>query len=380
VRVLAWVVLALSLVLAYDATTKGAGEHMDFDLYYFGGEVERSSTYTDTPAVMGLAGEAGRLVSGDGVFGSPTLVGLVFQPLSHLSLDTAFLVFQLTAIATLAFAVWRAAGDQWWPVWLAIAVLSTSNIVAFTLGNFSIFTTALVILAYACFRDGKDRQGALVLAIAIACKLYPAFLVLPLLVKRRKEAVAWTVGATATLLAITPFTLGWSDSGAALRQAADVASYVHPWSDNDGLPGSMLRATDSQTLAEWTTRLCMIAATFVVWRYRRLDMSVLFPLAAMVMTLAQGISWNMYYGITLLPLLALRSLDASRLTWVYMAVGYFMANGILLHPTYHLFGLPRGVPLTIGLVIMTATLLAAIHQQAGRLHTEKTSAPTPAAG
>ncbi|HUR20828.1 MAG TPA: glycosyltransferase family 87 protein [Vicinamibacterales bacterium] len=377
VRILSFVFLALSLYLArVETQTNEAGKLIDFDLYYYGGMAERSGSYTDTGEVLRLAGDAHRPVSADGVFGSPSLVGLVFQPLSFLDRPVAAAIFEVLAVVALAIAVGQATDSKWWPLWLGIAVISTSNIVAFTLGNFAIFTTALLIFAYGAFRKDHDRRGAVALGIAIAFKLYPIFLLLPLLMKRRMTAVSWTIGTTAILLAITPLSLGWSDTSAALDQAARISSYVHPWSDNDGLPGSVLRATGNQELAQWTTRLAMLAAGLGLWKLRALPLASLMAVAILFMHLAQGISWNTQYGVTLVALISVAALPRSGTSVILLGAAYLVTNGVLQHATYGLYGLPRGVPITIGLVLLAIITVHTLYNQPSPTTARVGPAPT----
>jgi hypothetical protein len=350
-----WAFLALSLALGYQAAHDMGNRNTDLDLYYFGGLVERSGSYTDTPAVLALAKEAERGVAPEGVYGSPTLVGLIYQPLSFLPLETAQFVFAALAAVIFALAVRRAAGDSWWPVWLGLAALSTSNILAFSLGNFAIVTTALLLFAYGSLRDGRPRQAGIALGFAIAFKLYPVFLLVPLVMKRQWTTTATTVATAGGLLAITPLLLGWYDFVDAVRQTLDIASHVHPWSDNTGLPGSVLRATDSQTIAQWTSRVALTGSVAVIWWLRKKPVAPLFAFAALLMCLSQGISWNMYYGVALMAALALRPPPSIPAVWLTAAVSYVLACGFLLMSTYRLFGLPRGVPITIGLVMLTVT-------------------------
>jgi hypothetical protein len=352
--------LAISLLLGYRAALDMENRNTDFDLYYYGGTVERSSTYTDTDAVLALARDAGRAVAPEGVYGSPTLVGLVYQPLSWLDLEMSQTVFAVLALALFAVAVRRAAGDKWWPVWFGLAALSTSNILAFSLGNFAIVTTALILFAFGSLRDDKPRQAGVALGFAIAFKLYPAFLLLPLVVKRQWNAVVPAVVTAAILFAVTPFLLGWTSFMDAIRQTLDIASFVHPWSDNAGIPGTVLRATDDQTLAQWTGRIAMGLSVVLVWGLRRRPLPILFALTTLLMCLSQGISWNMYYGVILVGVLAIRPLDVRPVFWASLAVSYFLACGFLLMSTYRLFDLPRGMPITIGLACFAALQLAAV--------------------
>jgi hypothetical protein len=144
----------------------------------------------------------------------------------------------------------------------------------------------------------------------------------------------------------------------AVRQTFDVASLVHPWTDNTGLPGFVLHNTNNQSLAQWTSRIALVASVLFLWQMRKLPTTALFALSVLLMCVSQGISWNMYYGVTMVALLSLRDLHPSRTYWAAAAIGYVITTGILLHATYFLFGLSRGMPITIGLLTTTAIYAA----------------------
>jgi hypothetical protein len=335
----------------------------DFDLYYFGGIVERTGSYTDTAAVLELADAAGKDVAEAGVYGSPTLVGLIFQPLSLLSLHTAHIVWPLMTVALLVIGVRRAVGDAWWPVWLSLALVSNSNLAAIGNGNFAIVTVALLLFTYGSIRQGKQKQAGIALALAIAFKLYPAFLLLPLLVKKQSGVLRWALSALTALLALTIPALGWNDSWSAIEQTLDVASFVHPWTENNGIPGALLHLTGNQELAKWVSRFAVLGSAVAVWMLReRVTTPSLFAVAAVLMTMSQSISWHLYFGIALLALLALRDLRPSRSTWFIMLSGYVLTNGII---GLDLHVLPRsdiGLPATFGLVVLCAALVAQVAQ------------------
>lgn len=374
-RTLPWLAFLLGALISSQLLHRIEGKGIDFALYYFGGKVERHGSYTDTPAVLKLAEEANRLVPPDGVYGSPSLVGLVFQPLSLISINTAEIAFQALGLIALIFGVRCAAGGKWWPAWAGLALACRSSMSAVSLGNFSIYTTALLLFAYGSFRTQRNKHGGIALAMAIACKLYPAFLLLPLALKRQYQALKWTIFTTLGVLAITPFALGWNDTASAVRQVIDISSFVHPWSDNQGLPGTVRRLTYSQTWAEWTTRIAMATSVFILWRMRKHDATHLFALAILLMCLSQGISWNMYFGVTLVALLSLRDLNARRMTWAIMLASFIITNGNSGTEAGEFAFMPRGYIQTIGLIVMTATLISAIrkHGREKRLSPSKIS-------
>jgi hypothetical protein len=335
----------------------------DFDLYYFGGIVERSGSYTDTPRVLALAEAADKDVASAGVYGSPTLVALVFQPLSLLSLDAAHVVWPAITLTLFAVAIRRAVQSPWWPVWLCLALISRSNLSAIGNGNFAVVTVALLLFTYGSLQQNKDRQAGIALGIAIACKLYPAFLLLPLLAQHRTRTTRWTVLTLGALLLCTIPALGWEDSRQAVEQTLDIASYVHPWTENNGIPGAVLHLSHDQELARWTSRLALIASALLVWRLRgRCTPYALFAVAALLMTLSQSISWHLYFGLTMLAILTLRHLRPTKFTWVVAGVSYALINTIAGAEMRFLPRSEIGLPATFGLIVMTLLVLAQVRK------------------
>jgi hypothetical protein len=78
------------------------------------------------------------------------------------------------------------------------------------------------------------------------------------------------------------------------------------------------------------------------------------------MTLAQGISWHMYYGISLMALLAGRDMTMNRISWTALGVGYFLTNSVVGFSTKLFPGDDTGIPATCGLILMAATLLTQV--------------------
>lgn len=353
-------IVALMLIRFAQIYPWVAVPNYDFDLHYFGGMVERSGTFADTTSILNLAKDAGSHVSTEGVYGGPTLVAFIYQPLSLLQLEIAQKFWALFSICFLAFAVRRATGNYWWPAWFGVALLSGGNLIAIGNGNFAIMTTALLLFSYGSLRDGKHRQAGVALAIAAACKLYPAFLILVLIVKKERQALKWTLGPLVLMLAATPLALSWQDTDDAIRRTLGISSFVHPWIHNVGLPGFVLHTTDNQTLAQWTSRALLVASSLFIFALRkRTSTDSLFAMALLLLALSQSISWITYFGVTMAAAICIVRSKRGPITYISVAIAYLMANGtpgseVIFQRSYHY---------AVGLALLILLMLAHIHRQ-----------------
>ena len=68
--------------------------HPDFDVHYLGGRVEREGgSYTDTRRLLAEAGPAHAAPTQGPIYGGPSLIALVFEPLSALPRQVAWHLF-----------------------------------------------------------------------------------------------------------------------------------------------------------------------------------------------------------------------------------------------------------------------------------------------
>jgi hypothetical protein len=75
-------------------------------------------------------------------------------------------------------------------------------------GQAHLFTFALAMGALVCFRRGWTPAGGVLLGAATIFKLFPALIVIYLLVRRRWREAAWTVGAGVAITALALVVLG----------------------------------------------------------------------------------------------------------------------------------------------------------------------------
>lgn len=328
-RALPW--LALALVAAELVVLRTQRSFfIDFDVQYFGGLVERDGSFSETARVVALAAEAGSPVDPVGVAGSPTLIALVFQPLSWLSLDTARWVWFGAYLIAIPLAV-RSAAPRWWPAWTVVLLASTATLLALTVGQVSVFVSLAIIASYGALRDGRDVRTGVLLGLAAAFRLYPAFLALALVAHRRWRALGWMVAVAVGLTLAGLPALGFGDVVDGYRATLDVGGRIADSPDNQSLPGLLLRATGSLGAARALNVVLLAAGAALVlaWPRRSARPEHTFVLAVAAMFLAQGLTWSHYLpALLVVPLLLADEQPlpaASRRTW-----GFAIAASVLV--------------------------------------------------
>src|SRR5205823_7206210 len=114
-------------------------------------------------------------------------------------------------------------------------------------GQPSVMAGAIVILALALLVEGRDTSGGVVLGVAIAMKLFPVLLIVPLMARRRFRAVAAAAIVCVVVGLATIAALGPHDVGPALRSTrqATTVGLGTPTPHNQSIPGVILRASNS---------------------------------------------------------------------------------------------------------------------------------------
>ncbi|NLF68182.1 MAG: DUF2029 domain-containing protein [Candidatus Anammoximicrobium sp.] len=260
---------------------------------------------------------------------------LLALPFSALSYRAAFLAWSVLSAFCLAASLWlilrgrrmRALDLQ---TLLPIAlILSSSALLQQTIqGQLNLVLLALISGVW--FADRKDRQVAsgVLIGVAAAVKLFPAFLILGPLARRKWRAVA---GAAAAFLGVNG--LGWCLLGRQayldyfLRVAPDVAKFRDTW-PNASLLGFWSKLLDGgfgQVLpvwhAPWAAKAlaavsCLAVAAATYWAIARFPRhsdsrppdakppvphrDLAFALGCAGMLLASPITWDHYF-LLLIP-------------------------------------------------------------------------------
>jgi alpha-1,2-mannosyltransferase len=102
-------------------------------------------------------------------------------------------------------------------LWLApflLAPMATTS--TLQIGNVQLAFIALPLLGMLALERGHRALGGLLLGYATVSKLFPALLIVYLLLRRDWRGAAWTIGACAALAVLTLLDLGWTPFGAFL--------------------------------------------------------------------------------------------------------------------------------------------------------------------
>ena len=146
----------------------------------------------------------------------PPLFALLLTPLTRLPLRTALEVWNglnLAALATAIWAVTRAHGRRWSEaappalLFAALALLFQPVLDTLIYGQMDLVLLGLLALTYLALRTGHPAWAGPPLALAIGFKVYPALLLLYLLLRRDWRALAsCALAGGALLLGSLPFT------------------------------------------------------------------------------------------------------------------------------------------------------------------------------
>jgi alpha-1,2-mannosyltransferase len=102
-------------------------------------------------------------------------------------------------------------------LWLTPLVLAPIGIgTTFQMGNVQLAFIALPLLGMLALERGYGAIGGLLLGYATVSKLFPALLIVYLLLRRDWRSAAWTIGACAALTALTLIDVGWTPFAAFL--------------------------------------------------------------------------------------------------------------------------------------------------------------------
>ena len=178
-------------------------------------------------------------------------------PRAALLLTDDFLIiragwFVLQALGLVVVAAWLArwiGGRDGQLAFLLLPVLlgSLPTMLGLQFGQFHVATLLLAVAAMICFEERLPAVGGGLLAIAIVSKIFPGFLLVYLLARRRWREVAWTFGGCAVFAGIGLAVLGSSPFEAFLSyqlpriQSGDAFSFYEDKelvvSRNLGIPG-----------------------------------------------------------------------------------------------------------------------------------------------
>jgi hypothetical protein len=277
---------------------------------------------------------------------------LFIAPLSALPYRTGrviWLLFGAGATMFAAFAIARSFG--WTRPAAAVAGLCALAIPVvgrdLLYGQFGGPLLALIVLAWRDMRSGKEARAGVALGAACALKLFPVFLLIPLIRKRRLEVVLATVATAGVLSIVSMLVIGADASwNWATEVASDNFSFWRGSPVNIALPGLPFRwltdsfwRTDGPDLVSLAMMIAIglvILAEFAALVNRNTLTSYLFISSLPWMLLAGPLT-----GDLSLPILLPFAVFATR--WALQQEG-FKRLSILVSVAVLAVGIPPGLP------------------------------------
>ncbi len=278
------------------------------------------------------------------------LVSLPFAPPEY---ATAFLAWGLTSLMALGISLWlmmrsRGLGYSAWALLPIGSLLLTSNSLAQQVnqGQWNLFLLLMIVGVWYAERHDRALLAGLLIGLAAAIKIFPAYLGLYLLMRRRWDGVVGC--AVGFLLAnlITLVVLGGACYVDYVQRVLPEVGTFRDWWPNASVAGyfdKLLHAPSGHVQPLWfAPQLAKIGfvLSFVVitslagWKCwtatSRHEQDQAFSVCVIAMLLLSPITWDHYFLLLLLPLLVMwRGLPPSfgnRTLLVVTAIGLMVIN------------------------------------------------------
>jgi hypothetical protein len=214
-----------------------AADHACLSAYVVAADLSRRGTTNlyDERYYPAFAGDAARLIAPADIRGLKKWLDdpyeypppfLIF-PRAALAVTDDFLAirtgwFVLQALGLVVVGAWLArwiGGRDGELAFLLLPVVlgSLPTMLGLQFGQFHVATLLLSVAAMICFEERRPAVGGALLAVATVSKLFPAFLLVHLLARRRWREVAWTLGACVVFSLLGLAVLGWTPFQAFLQ-------------------------------------------------------------------------------------------------------------------------------------------------------------------
>jgi hypothetical protein len=257
----------------------------------------------------------------------PPTAMLLGLPFAELSYRGAVLAWNLLSLAALAGSVWlltRQLGLAWcrWHVLplVALTMLCWPLRQQFQQGQLSLLLLLLLVGAWAAYRSGRERLAGVLLGIAAVLKIFPAFVFLYFLFRRRWRVVAAGAGCALVLTLMTAAVLGPQVYAAYFHEVPALAGEWRAAWNNTSLPGLWSKLFDpgiksnavepltyNPLLARWLVLLsCAMVITLLAVVVRqaqtRAECDRAFAAVVVGMLLLAPVTWEHSLLLLLLPL------------------------------------------------------------------------------
>jgi alpha-1,2-mannosyltransferase len=278
------------------------------------------------------------------------------------------LIFWLSALgllfAELAKPIRARIGQVWLPVLIAALINFPPVQSHIFWGQTQLLLLLLLTGCWWCLRRGHDTAAGALLGVAIAIKIFPALLILPLLLQRRWRCIA-IAGLTATGVLILSFAaVGWNQGWFYItRVLPDVERALGQHSPgNNSIASALRNATGSAGAADLLSlalRLAIVAVVaFGSWRIKN-DAARAFALGMTLLALVPPVIWEHYFVLLYLPWLdALARMRRRHAAWLVVAYFLIATASLAYHAPPSLLAAVQMLPLSGALLLLACQLRA----------------------
>jgi len=267
----------------------------------------------------------------------PPLLALIFYPLT--SYQLAWWAWAAISLACWVAALWllirellrsefgrQLRQSLWWPVFLAALINFPPVLVHMTWGQLQLPLLLLFTLAWLALRRKRPVVAGVLIGLAIAIKLFPLLLLVPLVAQRRWRCVAAALGVAALVLGLSFAVVGWDQAVFYVTKVLPEVSSQKDLYDNYSVAISMklwLGATFPSELVATALRLAFLGlvALAALRRPRAADLGLALGVTALFWV--PPVVWAHYFVLAYLPFFDLL-IRAPRRMLASLSIAYFL--------------------------------------------------------
>jgi alpha-1,2-mannosyltransferase len=264
----------------------------------------------------------------------------------------------------------RRVGVVWLPVLLAALVNFPPVLSHLFWGQLQLLLLLLLVGSWLCLRREHDIAAGVLLGLAIALKIFPALLIVPLLAQWRWRCVAaaalTAIGVLMLSFAAVGWDQGWFYLTTVLPEVNHALGQYSP--GNNSITSTIRNAIGDAGMADGISlvmRTAIISAVaFGAWRLRN-NTARAYALAVTMLMLVPPVIWEHYFVLAYLPWLDALS-RMRRGQGVPLVLAYFLIASASLgyHTPANWLSVVQALPLAGVLVLLGVQLQQALERPA----------------
>jgi alpha-1,2-mannosyltransferase len=274
----------------------------------------------------------------------PPLLALMFYPIASYQLAwwswaVLSLVCWCAALGLLLRELLRAAPGQWlrrsiwWPVFLAALINFPPVLVHLTWGQLQLPLLLLLTLAWICLRRGREATAGILIGLAIALKLFPLLLVIPLALQRRWLCAAVALAIAAAVLIPSFAVVGWEQTSLYITKVLPEVSVQKDLPDNYSVAVSLRLVLGTEFPSEQVGLVLRVAAFGLVALAalrRPRDDGLILALGITALVWVPPVVWTHYFVLTYLSCFDALLHATRRIAGVLICAYFLIASASLI--------------------------------------------------